>query len=118
MATPALEAMSSKEISVRHLKQAITAGEPMLLLDVRQPEEFAICRIDGAHLVPLPELPTRLEEVRHFAAGRPMVTFCHHGVRSLEAAAILRRGGVEWVRSLAGGIDAWAEEVEPGMARY
>jgi len=88
---------------------------PLLVLDVREPHEWEIVHLEAARLLPLRELPARLGEIDPHAE---IVTYCHHGVRSLQALQILRGAGYGRVRSLAGGIDAWAREVDPGMARY
>ena len=90
-------------------------GDELVLIDVREPHEWEIAHIEGARLIPLSQLPDRLGELDGHAE---IVTQCHHGARSLKALEILRGAGFGKVRSLAGGIDAWAEQVEPGMARY
>jgi molybdopterin/thiamine biosynthesis adenylyltransferase/rhodanese-related sulfurtransferase/molybdopterin converting factor small subunit len=90
-------------------------GDELVLVDVREPHEWEIAHIEGARLIPLSQLPDRLGELDGHAE---IVTQCHHGARSLKALEILRGAGFGKVRSLAGGIDAWAEQVEPGMARY
>jgi rhodanese-related sulfurtransferase len=89
-------------------------GAPQLL-DVREPWEFEKCRIDGARLVPLRELPARVAELD---AAAQTVVVCHHGGRSMQAALFLERNGFASVHNLAGGVDAWARSVEPGMAVY
>ena len=89
-------------------------GAP-LLLDVREPHEWAIARIGGARLLPLGQLPARLGEIDPHAA---IVTYCHRGVRSMRALEILRGAGFGNVRSLDGGIDSWALEVDRTMDRY
>lgn len=106
------------EVSVTDVNAMLEGGEEFLLLDVRQPEEHAICRINGAHLLPLPDLPNRLEEVRELASGRQIVALCHHGGRSLNAAAILRQAGIMQVKSMAGGIDEWARQIDVEVPRY
>jgi rhodanese-related sulfurtransferase len=88
---------------------------PVSLLDVREPWEFEVCRIEGSRLIPLSQLPARLNELD---PARPTVVICHHGVRSLRAAAFLEHCGFEDVVNLSGGIDAWARTVDPGMAVY
>ena len=90
------------------------AGRP-LLLDVREPHEWEIAHIEGARLIPLGELPGRLAEIDPHG---PIVTYCHRGMRSMRALEILRGAGFGNVRSLEGGIDSWAQEVEPEMDRY
>jgi len=88
---------------------------PVSLLDVREPWEFEVCRIDGSRLIPLSQLPARLGELD---PGRTTVVICHHGVRSLRAAAYLEHCGFADVVNLSGGIDAWARTVDQGMAVY
>jgi sulfur-carrier protein adenylyltransferase/sulfurtransferase len=85
------------------------------LIDVREPWEWEICRLDGAVLIPLRELPARIGELDR---SRPVVTYCHTGVRSLTARHFLSEQGFRDVRSLRGGVEAWATQVDPGMARY
>lgn len=103
------------EISVKDLARVRGGAEPPVVLDVREGWEWNVARIEGAVHLPLRELPSR---VRELDTRREIVTVCHHGTRSLRARDFLVGAGFSKVRSLAGGIDAWAEEVEPGMARY
>jgi rhodanese-related sulfurtransferase len=84
------------------------------VLDVREPWEWEIVRIEGSRLLPLGQLPDRLRELD---AAAEIVTVCHKGQRSLMAQQLLQGAGFQ-ARSLAGGIDAWAAEVDRGMARY
>lgn len=106
------------EVSVAEVKAMLDDGHDFLLLDVRQPEEFAICKIDGAALVPLPDLPSRVDEIRRLAGNRPIITTCHHGGRSLNAAMLLREAGLADVKSMRGGIDAWSVRIDASIARY
>ncbi len=103
------------EVTALDLKQELEAGKPILLLDVREPHEYEIASIEGARLIPLGELPERLRELDDHAE---IVTHCHHGARSLKALEILRAAGFSKVRSLKGGIDAWAVNVDPELPRY
>jgi adenylyltransferase/sulfurtransferase len=104
------------EISVEEFRREREAkGDDLVLVDVREPHEWEIVHIAGARLIPLNQLPDRLNELD---GHTEIVTLCHHGARSLKALEILRGAGFNKVRSLAGGIDAWAERIEPGMARY
>jgi adenylyltransferase/sulfurtransferase len=105
------------ELPAAALRAALDRGEPLLLLDVREPEEFAVARIEGARLVPLGELEARLGELEAWRGGRVVVT-CHHGMRSARGAQILREHGFARVENLAGGIDAWSLTVDPAVARY
>jgi len=104
------------EVSVEELRLEMKKkGGELVLVDVREPHEWEIAHIEGATLIPLSQLPERLAELDGHAE---IVTHCHHGARSMKALEILRGAGFGKVRSLAGGIDAWAEGVEPGMPRY
>jgi rhodanese-related sulfurtransferase len=85
-----------------------------LVLDVREPWEWEIARIEGSKLLPLGQLAERLAELE---ANAEIVTVCHKGKRSLTAQQLLQGAGFKAL-SLAGGIDAWAAEVDSGMARY
>lgn len=91
------------------------ASGPALLLDVRETWEYERCRLDGSRLIPLSQLPARIGELDQ---SRTTVVICHHGVRSLRAAAYLEHCGFEDVVNLSGGIDAWARTVDRGMAVY
>ncbi len=108
------------EIDCVDLAHMLTAGERVLLVDVRHPWEHAIAALPGSVLIPLPELATRAGEVAEHVGATDaslVVTYCHHGVRSLHAAAILGRAGHR-VASLAGGIDRWSIEVDSSLPRY
>jgi len=113
--TPFGAAGEAAEVDAPTLARELAGGNAPLLLDVREPWEFDIAHLDGAVLVPLGELPARLAEL---PARAGVVTICHHGVRSATAAALLRRAGFARVRSLAGGVDAWAAAIDPAMRRY
>jgi adenylyltransferase/sulfurtransferase len=106
-----------REIAVRQLADRLAAGEPLYLLDVRQPWEHETASLPGSKLIPLNQLAARLGEVSP-PPGVPLVVYCHHGVRSLSAAAGLERLGFSDVCSLAGGIDAWSVEIDPSVPRY
>jgi rhodanese-related sulfurtransferase len=104
------------EITPVEVGELLRAGVPLRLVDVREPAEHAICHIEGAVLIPMQYIPTRLNELDDPAV--PVVVFCHHGVRSLSVADWLRRQGVENCRSMAGGIDLWSAQVDPEVPRY
>jgi len=86
------------------------------LIDVREPWEFATTRIEGGLLMPMGEVATRAQ--KELDIDERLVIVCHHGVRSMNATAWLRRQGFEKAQSLHGGIDAWSIEVDPTVARY
>ncbi|MBI2955758.1 MAG: sulfurtransferase [Acidobacteria bacterium] len=103
------------QIEPQALRERLNGNERPLLIDVREPWEYDICRLDSAQLIPLGELPQRYQELLDAEA---VVLYCHHGIRSLDAAAWLRQQGVEGAQSLAGGIDRWAREIDPALPRY
>jgi rhodanese-related sulfurtransferase len=86
-----------------------------LLLDVREPWEFEKARLEQSKLIPLREIPARAGEIER---GAEIVVICHHGGRSMQAALFLDRQGFASVRNLAGGVDAWARQVDPAMPVY
>jgi rhodanese-related sulfurtransferase len=101
------------EITVQDLAQRLKTPTPPLLLDVRQPEEYALAHLEGAQLIPLGELANRMSEI---PAG-DLIVYCHSGRRSLTAASMLISKGRQAV-SLRGGIDAWSREIDPSIPRY
>jgi rhodanese-related sulfurtransferase len=107
--------MSELEITVAELQRRRTAGDKMLLVDVRERWEYDICRIEGATLFPMGTIPANLQSLD---GDEDIVCYCHHGQRSLDVAAWLRAQGIESARSLAGGIDRWSIEVDPKVPRY
>ena len=108
-----------EEITVSdvHRWLANPEGEPPLLLDCRTRREYDIARLDDALLIPMHELEDRLDEIEAHR-GRPIVVYCHHGRRSLVVTQALRRAGFGDVRSMAGGIEAWSQEIDPDVPRY
>jgi rhodanese-related sulfurtransferase len=106
-----------REIDVESLAAKLKAGEPMMLLDVRQSWEHETAALPASLLIPLNELTRRVGEVKP-ADGTMVVVYCHHGVRSLSGAAVLERAGIGNVVSLAGGIDAWSLRIDPSVPRY
>jgi rhodanese-related sulfurtransferase len=105
------------EISVEDLARKLAAKEPLYLLDVRQPWEHETAALPDSVLIPLQTLPARLDELRP-PEGALVVVYCHHGIRSLNAATFLAQQGVTPVVSLAGGIDAWSRHIDGTMPRY
>ncbi len=86
-----------------------------LLLDVREPNEYAICHIVGSQLMPMHSVPERIEELEPDAE---IVCICHHGARSASVAAFLERNGFSQLTNLTGGMHAWAMQVDQSMATY
>jgi molybdopterin/thiamine biosynthesis adenylyltransferase/rhodanese-related sulfurtransferase/molybdopterin converting factor small subunit len=103
------------EISPEALKAEMDSGEPPLLIDVRDPEEWDISRIDGARLIPRAQLPERVDELTR---AREIVLYCRSGKRSALATQLLLDLGFSHVKSLAGGINAWADRVDPTLVKY
>ncbi len=109
--------MPIREITVEQLAESIAKGPAPALVDVRTEGEHAIAALPGSNLVPLHELPDRLDELAHLR-DVAVVVYCHHGVRSKSGAAILEAAGFRDVVSLRGGIDAWTLRVDPKVPRY
>jgi rhodanese-related sulfurtransferase len=103
------------EISVQELDAWRQAGRDIAVLDVREPWEVELCSLAGALSIPLQTLPARFGEL---PTDRPLVVLCHHGMRSQQAVHWLRRNGLGNAVNLAGGIDAWARQIEPSMGVY
>lgn len=102
-------------LSVRDFAALRRRAEPYALLDVREPWEVALGTLPEALTIPMSELP---EQVEMLPADRPLVVLCHHGQRSGQVTAWLRRLGYDQAVNLDGGIDAWARTVDPAMATY
>jgi adenylyltransferase/sulfurtransferase len=113
----ATDAELPDELSPVELKQLLDAGTDIDLVDIREPFEWRIANLEplGARLIPMGQLAARLEELR---GDRPLVLYCHHGVRSARALAALRAAGIPRVSHLEGGIAAWTAQVDPSLRRY
>jgi len=99
------------------LAERLQQGEKIWLLDVRQPWEHDIAALADSSLIPLGELPLRLDEIE-VATDHPIVVYCHHGIRSLSGAAILMQAGYTQVASLAGGIERWSDLIDATIRKY
>ena len=86
-----------------------------VILDVREPWEHEVCSIPDSMLLPMQQIPTRLQEL---PTDADIVVVCHHGMRSLQVAQFLKQSGLERVFNLSGGIAAWAAQVDPDMPQY
>jgi rhodanese-related sulfurtransferase len=106
-----------KSVSAPQLSEWLAehGAVPPVLLDVREPWETQICRIEGSDCVPMQALPARLQQLD---PARPIVCICHHGGRSMHVAMFLARQGFENVFNLTGGVDAWARQVDTAMPTY
>jgi adenylyltransferase/sulfurtransferase len=105
------------EISVAAVRDLRTSGQPVLLIDCRELNEVSIAAMADARLIPMDDFPGRLAELTGHEADQ-IVVYCHLGGRSLRVTRWLRQQGFARAQSMAGGIDQWAEQIEPGMARY
>jgi adenylyltransferase/sulfurtransferase len=112
---PAPSATSSAETTVEELKARLDRKETVFILDVRNPEEYQICRIPGTTLIPLPTLPQRVGELDR---EREMIVHCKSGMRSQKAIQFLREQGFRNLKNLKGGILAWADRIDPSMPKY
>jgi len=99
---------------VEEASALLKGDDPPLLVDCRQPEEYALVHLPGALLLPLPDLA---EHVPELDRSRPLLVYCHHGIRSINAAILLERAGYE-AMSVRGGIDAWSLRIDPDLPRY
>lgn len=107
--------LSNIEVAPREVKELLSRGGKVLLVDVREQWEYDAARIEGAVLIPLGEIPSNLACLER---AEQIVLFCHHGMRSLDAAAWLRSQGVQGARSMTGGIERWSREIDPTVPRY
>ncbi len=106
------------EVTPQEVQRRLETGEKLALIDVREPEEFQIARVEGAELIPMRTVQAELSRLDARADETPLIVFCHHGVRSLNVVHWLREQGVEACQSMAGGIDRWSLEIDPSVPRY
>lgn len=106
--------LRARELAELRARPGDEAGA-LVVLDVREPWELEICRLPGAHAIPMRQVPARLSEIDRAAT---VVCLCHHGGRSQQVAAFLAANGFGSVMNLAGGIDAWSREVDPTVPTY
>ena len=102
-------------ITVQELKTRLDQGDKIVLVDVREPWEFATAKIEGAILIPLATIPQSLDKLDRNAE---IVCHCHHGMRSADATAFLQQQGFKSVKNLVGGIDAWSLQADSKVPRY
>lgn len=102
-------------ITPLELKQRLDKGDTVVLIDVREPWEYSLAKIDGAVLIPLGTLPQSVDKLDRNAE---IVAHCHHGMRSADAVNLLFQQGFKNVKNLVGGIDAWSVQVDPTVPRY
>lgn len=107
--------MPISQISALQLQQRLQDQPRLLLVDVREPDEFAYARIQGSLHIPLRQLPEQLEQLD---SEQEIVLICHHGVRSQQACLFLEQYGYQHLFNLQGGIDAWSVHCDPTVKRY
>ena len=90
----------------------------MFLIDVREPFEHDIAKLEDSELVPMNSVPAALQQLEAKADEAPLMILCHHGVRSLNVVNWLRRQGIENCFSIQGGLDLWSREIDPKIPRY
>lgn len=106
-----------QQLSVHQLQEWLSdqGRTPPLLLDVREPWEFELCHLAGSRHIPMHTVPARLAELDPDAET---VVICHHGARSMQVAMFLEHSGFATVHNLSGGVEAWAQAIDPAMRRY
>lgn len=107
--------MNDLEVLPREVKERLDRGEKVLLVDVRELHEHALCHIEGAVLIPMGTIPANLQKLD---TDEDVICFCHHGMRSMDVANWLRAQGVKSAKSMAGGIDRWSLEIDAMVPRY
>jgi rhodanese-related sulfurtransferase len=107
--------MPITQCTVQQLQLRLENGDKLLLLDVREPNEFAFAHIQGSLHIPLRQLPERSQELD---GDHDIVVLCHHGMRSQQACLFLEQYGFDRLYNLKGGIDAWSATCDPSVPRY
>jgi rhodanese-related sulfurtransferase len=105
------------EIDVRSVKALLDQGEPLLLVDCREADEYEFVRLNEATLIPMGQIPARISELEGHRQGR-IIVHCHFGGRSLQVVQWLRGQGFTQAQNMTGGIDAWSVEIDPSLPRY
>ena len=108
----------SLEMSPQDVVALQKEGGKVVVIDVREPWEFAVSKIDGCRLIPMQAIPDELASLRSVATDNALAILCHHGVRSLNVATWLRRQGIDACFSVSGGIDRWSREIDGSVPRY
>ena len=106
------------ETTPQDIQRRLAAGEKLLLIDVREPNEFQATRIPDAELIPMRTIPAQLQRLEAASDDATLIVYCHHGIRSLNVVNWLREQGVPGCQSMAGGIDRWSLEIDPAVPRY
>ncbi|MCG6158402.1 rhodanese-like domain-containing protein [Rubinisphaera margarita] len=109
--------MSELEVSCAQVKEMLDDERDFLLLDCREVEEYETVHIEGAKLMPMSEIVRKVGQIDEHRE-KPVIVYCHHGGRSLRVTKFLIDQGFTDVKSMAGGIDEWAEKIDPSKPRY
>ena len=107
--------MSIAQLTPQQVQDCLKKQPAPLLLDVREEDEVRLCALQGSLHIPMNLIPLRHNELPDDV---PIIVYCHHGIRSLNVARYLAHVGFKNVANLQGGIDAWARQIDPTMARY
>ncbi len=107
--------MSFRELSSTEIKRRLDAGEQLRIIDVRERGEHAVARIEQAELRPMSEIQSWWQELPR---DEEIVVMCHHGARSANVCMALAGAGFTRLTNMQGGIDAWSQDVDPGVPRY
>lgn len=105
------------ELGVEEVEELRQTGSPPRLIDCRELDEWHICKIEGAQLIPLSQF-AELAPMKLGDKSQHLIVYCHHGVRSMRATLWLRQQGYEKAQSMRGGIDLWSELIDPEVPRY
>ncbi len=111
----ALLALMVPALTVLEVKEKLDREDPLRVIDVREPNEWDICHIDGAELIPLGQLPSNLNKLD---SAEELVLYCRSGVRSAQAVQLLQQAGFRKVYNMTGGILAWSDEIDPSFPKY
>ncbi len=106
------------EMSPQDIVSLQQKGEKLVVIDVREPQEFAAASIEGSQLVPMQTVPSQLDSLKALASEKALAVLCHHGMRSLNVTRWLRQQGVKGCFSISGGIDRWSREIDTNVPRY
>jgi rhodanese-related sulfurtransferase len=106
------------ELTPQEVKSLQQSGEPLSLIDVREPAEWALAKIESATLIPMGSVPSNFQQIESKADEGRLIVYCHHGMRSLQVVSWLRERGIASSYSMAGGIDRWSREIDSSVPLY
>jgi rhodanese-related sulfurtransferase len=112
-----MAAATPLELTPQEVKSLQQSGKPLSFIDVREPDEWVLAKIEGATLIPMGSVATNFQQIEDKADEASLVVYCHHGVRSLQVVSWLRERGVV-AYSMAGGIDRWSREIDSSVPLY